>query len=79
MHGSAERRIIRQAGVFIIGLDGQHDALKTVKISSKHKADILTELGKKYHISDETLFIDLSGFANKVVLNTLWPFYCSVF
>ena len=25
MHGSAERRIIRQAGVFIIGLDGQSD------------------------------------------------------
>ena len=64
MHGSAERRIIRQSGVFIIGLDGQHDALKIVTIFSQHKADILTELEKKYHISDETLFIDLSGFAS---------------
>lgn len=64
MQGSAERRIIRQSGVFIIGLDDQYEELSHVCIVSKDKEEILDELASIYQISDETIFIDLSGFAS---------------
>lgn len=64
MQGSAERRIIRQSGVFIIGLDDQYERLTHVCIASVDKENILKELASIYQISDETIFIDLSGFAN---------------
>ncbi len=64
MQGSAERRIIRQSGVFIIGLDDKYEELTHVCIASKDKEEILDELASIYQISDETIFIDLSGFAS---------------
>ena len=67
MHGEAERRIIRQLGVFIINLKAEkekkEERLFEVPISQVDKENILKELRNNYQISEETLFIDLAGFA----------------
>ncbi|MGI9347984.1 MAG: tetratricopeptide repeat protein [Gammaproteobacteria bacterium] len=63
MHGEAERRIIRQSGVFIINLKPDEKNLLPIDILSSEKEKILEELDAKYQISADTLFIDLAGFA----------------
>ena len=63
MHGAAERRIIRQSGVFIINLKPREKNLSFINIPKGDKQKIINELREKYHISADTLFIDLAGFA----------------
>ena len=63
MQGAAERRIIRQDGLFFINLPRNMDGLKIITIQAADKEKIRKELKKTYRISAETLFIDLSGFA----------------
>ena len=63
MHGEAERRIICQAGLSLINLDSEPKGLKKIPIRAADKEEILKELKNIYQISAETLFIDLSGFA----------------
>ena len=61
MHGPAERRIICQAGLFLI--NSPNESLEEIIIHANYKEKILEELKNKYQVSAETLFIDLSGFA----------------
>ena len=87
MHGEAERRIIRQSGVFIINLNLKEEEEKAekrlfeIKIARGDKESILKELRNNYQISEETLFIDLAGFAKnqsseKPLPEALGAFYC---
>ena len=87
MHGEAERRIIRQDGLFLINLpsnlddwekitvaedNSEADTLSRtpadlkkiiITIQAANKEKIREELKNAYQISEETLFIDLSGFS----------------
>ena len=63
LHGAAERRIMTQAGLFLINITENHKDMQHVIISKKDKKKILEELDSTYQISAETLFMDLSGFA----------------
>ncbi|MGU9956865.1 MAG: FRG domain-containing protein [Arenicellales bacterium WSBS_2016_MAG_OTU3] len=63
LHGAAERRIMTQAGLFLINITDEHEDMQHVIISKKDKNKILEELDSTYQISAETLFMDLSGFA----------------
>ena len=81
MHGEAERRIIRQSGVFIINLKPREKNLSFINIPKGDKQKIINELREKYQISEETLFIDLAGFAKnhaseKPLPEALGAFYC---
>ena len=81
MHGEAERRIIRQSGVFIINLKPDEKNLLPIDVLSGEKEKILEELNAKYQISADTLFIDLAGFAmnqsSKKPLSKAYAFfYC---
>ena len=81
MHGEAERRIIRQSGVFIINLKPDEKNLLPIDVLSGEKEKILEELNAKYQISADTLFIDLAGFAKnqsaeKPLSEALAFFYC---
>ena len=81
MHGEAERRIIRQSGVFVINLKPDEKNLPPIDILSGEKEKILEELDAKYQISADTLFIDLAGFAKnqsaeKPLSEALAFFYC---
>lgn len=62
-HGEAERRIIAQDGVFLINLKSDYEDMKSIIIKRKDKADVLRELRERQQIFADTLFIDLSGFA----------------
>ncbi len=63
LHGAAERRIMTQSGLFLINITKKHKDMQRVLIREKDKKDILDELDSIYQISAETLFMDLSGFA----------------
>ena len=81
MHGEAERRIIRQSGVFIINLKPREKNLSFINIPKGDKQKIINELRNNYQISEETLFIDLAGFAKnhaseKPLPEALGAFYC---
>ena len=81
MHGEAERRIIRQSGVFIINLKPREKNLSFINIPKGDKQKIINELHEKYLISADTLFIDLAGFAEnqsseKSLPEALGSFYC---
>ena len=81
MQGQAERRIICQSGLFLINLtEPNKNLLTSITINFSHKNKILDELNSRYQISADTLFIDLSGFAQNQaskmdVTNYLISFY----
>ncbi len=63
LHGAAERRIMTQAGLFLINITEKHEDMQHVIISKEYKKKILDELDSTYQINADTLFMDLSGFA----------------
>ena len=81
MHGAAERRIIRQDGLFLINsLSNLDDWQKiAIPIRAADKEKMREELKDAYQISEETLFIDLSGFAKNQasgeVLEDYWVYF----
>ena len=75
MRGAAERRIIRQDGLFLINLPGDVNGLERITIQAADKEEILKELKNTYQISAEKLFIDLSGFAQNQASGREWKEY----
>ena len=63
MQGAVERRIICQAGLFLINLPHDQVGIEKIPIKAADKERIRGELKNTYQISADTLFIDLSGFA----------------
>lgn len=70
IHGDAERRILIQAGLFLINLRSLDLPVKTVEIAKEDKEDVLEELSSAHHITKQSLFMDLSGFASSWSDNT---------
>ena len=75
MSGEAERRIIRQDGLFFINLPPDLSDLEEIIIEADGKEEILKELKRTYQISAEKLFIDLSGFAQNHASGREWEEY----
>lgn len=63
MHGTAERRIIVQASIFLLNLKEKDGRIKKITVRRKDKKKLLRELEETYQISKDKLFIDFSGFA----------------
>lgn len=63
VHGEAERRIIRQSGVFAFNLSDRTPSMETHFISRNEKESLRKELKEFFGISAQNLFIDLAGFA----------------